>query len=38
LAKQIAKQVGFSDANYFARRFHRAFGVTPLAYRESVRV
>ena len=35
LVKQVAARSGFSDANYFTRRFRRAFGVTPLAYRAS---
>ena len=37
LVKQVAARVGFPDANYFARRFRRAFGVTPLVYRASSR-
>jgi AraC family transcriptional regulator, L-rhamnose operon transcriptional activator RhaR len=32
----IAKQVGWSDANYFARRFRSVFGINPSAYRQQV--
>jgi AraC-like DNA-binding protein len=35
LAKEIAARVGFRSANYFARRFRRVFGLTPLRYRAS---
>ena len=37
LVKQVAARTGFHDANYFVRRFRRAFGLTPLAYREKGR-
>jgi AraC family L-rhamnose operon transcriptional activator RhaR len=30
---EIAMEVGFSDSNYFARRFRAATGMTPSAYR-----
>ncbi len=33
--KQIARTIGVRDANYFARLFHKRFGVTPSAYRSS---
>ncbi len=32
---EIAFRVGFSDSNYFARRFHAAMGATPREYRKS---
>jgi len=32
----IALRCGFLDASHFARRFRRAFGVSPLAYRAKV--
>ena len=35
LVKQVAASAGYRDANYLTRRFRRAFGVTPLAYRAS---
>ena len=31
---QIAYEVGFSDANYFTRQFHRLRGMSPRAYRK----
>lgn len=31
---EIAKQVGWNDANYFARRFRGVFGMNPSAYRQ----
>ena len=31
---QVCRQVGFEDAKYFARLFHRIVGVTPSDYRE----
>lgn len=31
---EIAFEVGFSDSNYFARQFHKLFGVTPRQYRQ----
>ncbi|MCX7001822.1 MAG: helix-turn-helix transcriptional regulator [bacterium] len=31
----IGLQVGFSDANYFARKFHEIVGVSPRAFRVS---
>jgi AraC-like DNA-binding protein len=34
---QVAQACGFSDAGYFIRRFRRGFGVTPGAYRSSLR-
>ena len=30
---EIAIQCGFSDGNYFARRFRYAFGMTPRSFR-----
>jgi AraC-like DNA-binding protein len=33
---QIAEQVGFEDALYFSRMFHRVEGCSPRAYRERV--
>lgn len=33
----IAAQSGFDDGNYFSRRFHKAFGVTPSEYRFKLR-
>lgn len=33
---QIAEQVGFEDALYFSRLFHRTQGCSPRAYREQV--
>ena len=32
---QIAFDAGFSDSNYFARKFHHIVGMRPSAYRES---
>lgn len=32
----IARQVGWSDANYFARRFRAVFGVNPSGYRQQM--
>lgn len=32
----IGAAVGFSDANYFARRFRAAFGLAPRAYRQQL--
>lgn len=36
LAKEVAARTGFSSANYFIRRFRRAFGVAPIGYRASL--
>ena len=33
---EIAQRVGFSDANYFSRRFRRLVGTTPRDWRESL--
>lgn len=33
--KSIAAECGFSDANYFCRAFHKAYGVTPGLFRRS---
>jgi len=30
---EIGQEVGWPDANYFTRRFHSQFGLTPTAYR-----
>ncbi|MEM9915715.1 MAG: AraC family transcriptional regulator [Planctomycetota bacterium] len=32
----VARRVGYADANYFSRAFSRAFGVSPRRYRESL--
>ena len=32
--KQIAREAGFSDSNYFVKVFKKNMGVTPLEYRE----
>jgi AraC-like DNA-binding protein len=29
----VAQMVGFSDSNYFSRRFHREYGMSPRDYR-----
>ena len=34
---RIAFDVGFSDSNYFSRRFHQLMGVTPVQYRAKSR-
>ncbi len=34
---EIAASLAFADASYFARFFHRATGVTPRAFRQSIR-
>lgn len=34
---EIAASLAFADASYFARFFHRATGVTPKAFRQSIR-
>jgi AraC-like DNA-binding protein len=34
LAGEVGDGVGWSDANYFTRRFRAEFGVTPTGYRE----
>lgn len=31
---EAAHEVGFSDSNYFARQFRRAYGISPRDYRE----
>lgn len=31
--REISRQCGFPDANYFSTRFRRAYGVAPMAYR-----
>jgi AraC-like DNA-binding protein len=33
----IANKVGFTDEAYFTRRFTKRFGVSPSAYRRSLR-
>jgi AraC-like DNA-binding protein len=33
---EIAEQCGFSDANYFTRRFRMIHGITPSEYRKSL--
>lgn len=33
----ISGQVGFDDYNYFCRRFHKAFGLSPREYRQKER-
>lgn len=33
--KEISRQCGFSDPNYFAKTFRRAFGVSPTDFRSS---
>ncbi|NLW09576.1 MAG: AraC family transcriptional regulator [Firmicutes bacterium] len=33
---QVANECGFSDSNYFARQFKKAFGVSPSEYRTRV--
>ena len=33
---EIAESVGFSDANYFSRRFKKALGISPSEYRASL--
>jgi AraC family L-rhamnose operon transcriptional activator RhaR len=30
----VALKVGFNDSNYFARRFHAMFGLSPSEYRK----
>lgn len=35
--KEIAFELGFSDASYFSRFFKRETGTTPMAYRSSIR-
>lgn len=30
---EVGQEVGWADANYFTRRFHAQFGLTPTAYR-----
>jgi len=32
---EVAERVGYVDAFYFSRRFRRAFGQSPLAFRRS---
>ena len=34
LVGEVGNSVGWSDANYFTRRFRAEFGVTPTGYRE----
>lgn len=34
---QVANECGFSDSNYFARQFKKAFGVSPSEYRAGLR-
>lgn len=34
---EIASQCGFTDANYYTRTFKKIKGITPMAYRKSVR-
>jgi len=34
---EIATSLSFADTSYFARFFHRAMGVTPRAFRQSIR-
>jgi AraC-like DNA-binding protein len=36
-AARVARLAGFNSAPYFSRAFHRAFGVSPVAYRRSLR-
>lgn len=36
-AKRIAEKCGFSDEFYFYKLFRRRFGMTPTAYRESMK-
>ncbi len=33
-AAEVAKRTGFSDASYFTRVFHGAFGITPSRFRD----
>jgi AraC-like DNA-binding protein len=33
----VGRRSGFRDASYFSRRFRRAHGVTPAAWRRAVR-
>lgn len=35
---EVGQAVGWPDANYFPRRFHSQFGLTPTAYRNRTRV